>query len=177
MSRPRLSPACAALLALALTSCGGAGGPEEIALAQGRLQGSGSGFPGLFDAFTLWTSRASDPASRVGDARPFTAADAGMSVSFTASDDPEFAALASALTNGADDLVELHQGSPGGSANSTGAESGLLTALGPDVLDPDLAGFTLTRIEFRVDALAFSHPMGTTSYSYDVRVIFHGTRN
>lgn len=162
---------------LLLASCGGGGGPGvEEPLARHLVGTSGSGFPGVFDEIFVLIRKDGDVLTLVGDGRPLMAADSGTSVSIGPSDDAQFLALAAVLTNGIDDLISVRTQSAAGGGETIGPESSNLEGLLPGVPNPDLTGFTLTRIEIRVDQLTFSHPMGTTTMDFTGSIIFHGVR-
>lgn len=100
----------------------------------------------------------------------------GSSVFIGPEDDEEFDALASLLTNGADDGLRFSAASPQfPTLSQSFPESGAWLALAGDVVDPDMAGYTITRIEIRVTTLSFSPPgpAGIT-HRFNVTFVLHG---
>lgn len=174
----RTTSAFVLFLGLCLPSCGGSSGPEpEVALAEVDLGVSGTS-SGVFDQMLVTLQREGDALTLVGDGRPLSVADEGTSVDFLPGNDPQFPALAAVLTNDAADTV-LHSTFliGGGGGGSSGPEAGVFMALQPNVLDPDFAGFTITRIELQVVQLDIAHPTGNTSFTFSGKLILHGFEN
>lgn len=174
----RTTSALVLFLGLCLPSCGGGSEPKpEVALAEVDLGFSGS-TSGVFDQMLVTLQREGDALTLVGDGRPLSVADEGTSVDFLPGNDPQFPALAAVLTNDtADTLVRRTFLIGGGGNGFLGPEFASFTALQPNVLDPDFAGFTITRIELQVVQLDIAHPAGNTSFTFNGKLILHGFEN
>ena len=107
---------CSALaVSLVTSACGGGGSSNpEVALAKNVAGISGGPATSVFDSVTVTLGVSGMPSTLVGDGRPLVAADQGTSVSIRPGDDPQFAALAAALTDGLATSIVLSTTVPGG---------------------------------------------------------------
>ena len=86
--------------------------------------------------------------------RLFTEADIGDTFAADSTSDPDFADVASLLTNGEDNQMSFALGGSEGGVILGQSESDFFTGLDPR-LGVDLFGYEVTRITFRIDHLAF----------------------
>jgi hypothetical protein len=171
---------CVVALVL-LGGCGGgegAGSTSDTALAWHRFSGLARAQydPGPFNRGSIYVSVSASAPTGPMIGAVVDGADQGTSVIIGPEDDPDFAALATLLTNGVDDgVMFLARNSPYPDVSESFPESGAWEPFRTGVGDPDMAGYELTAIEILVTTVSFSQPgpAGITQ-RFDVTFILHG---